>query len=143
MIFSLRPGSKRKGFIVANITSILYTLKCILRAIIENLRAKISFATYSVQVFLTTCKSSGLKYLQPAIKALMTSPPWRALQCLHFRLLKTWRCYSEDIAMRLRDEDITMSSFSLYYAWCNDLRLYNRMIWAIIIMFFYSGIGDP
>ena len=34
-----------------------------------------------------------------------------------------------------------MSSFSLYYTWLNDLRLYNCMILAmIIIMFIYSGI---
>ena len=35
-------------FIIANITGILYTLKRILRAIIENLRAEISFAVHSV-----------------------------------------------------------------------------------------------
>ena len=45
-----------------------------------------------------------------------------------------------------RDEDITVSPFSLYYTWRNNLRLYNRMILAIIIMFVYSGIvviGEP
>ena len=35
-------------FIIANITDILYMLKLILRAIIENLRSEISFAAHSV-----------------------------------------------------------------------------------------------
>ena len=34
--------------IIANITGILYTLKQVLRVIIENLRAEISFAAHSV-----------------------------------------------------------------------------------------------
>ena len=39
-------------------------------------------------------------------------------------------------------KSITVSSFSLYYTWCYDLRLYNSMILAIIIiiMFIYSGV---
>ena len=41
--------------------------------------------------------------------------------------------------MRWRDEDITLSSFSLCYTWRNDLSLYNRMILAIIMMFICSG----
>ena len=36
---------------------------------------------------------------------------WRALQCLHFPNCQKY----EDIAVRWRDEDITVSSFSLYY----------------------------
>ena len=44
----------------------------------------------------------------------------------------------EDIAVRWRDEDITVPSFSLSYTWRNDLRLYNRMILAM--MFIYSDI---
>ena len=60
-----------------------------------------------------------------------------------FRLSKIWRHYSEDITGRRRDEDIAVSSFSLYYTWLNDLRLYNCMILAIIIIMMisiYSGI---
>ena len=34
----------------------------------------------------------------------------------------------EDITVRRGDEDIIVSSFSLYYTWRNDLHLYNRMI---------------
>ena len=34
----------------------------------------------------------------------------------------------EDITVRRRDEDVTLSSFSLYYVWRNDLHLHNRMI---------------
>ena len=41
-------------FIIANITGILYTLKRILRAIIENLRTEISFAVHSVYFSLLT-----------------------------------------------------------------------------------------
>ena len=40
---------------------------------------------------------------------------------------KSWRHYIEYIAVRWRDEGITMSSFSLYYTWRNDLRLHNRI----------------
>ena len=38
------------------------------------------------------------------------------------------------MTVRGRDEDITMSSFSLYYTWRNDLRLYNSMIFVIMIL---------
>ena len=53
--------------------------------------------------------------------------------------------YSENITVRWRGEGITVSSFSLCYAWRKDLRLCNFMILAtiiiiIIIMFIYSGI---
>ena len=38
-------------------------------------------------------------------------------------------------------KSITVFSFSLYYTWQNDLRLYNRMILTVItIMFIYLGI---
>ena len=33
-------------------------------------------------------------------------------------------------------KSITVSSFSLYYTWHNDLRLYNRMILTVIIIMF-------
>ena len=47
---------------------------------------------------------------------------------------------SEGIIARWRDEDITVSLFSLYYTWRNDLRLYNRTILTItIIMFIYTS----
>ena len=73
-------------YIIANITGILYTLKRIFRAIIENFRAEISFAANSVKVFLTTYKSSGLKYhFQSAFNALMIFSPWGALQCFHLK----------------------------------------------------------
>ena len=114
-------------FIIAN-AGILYTLKLILRVIIENLRAETSFAAHSVEVFLTTCKSIGLKYhFKPIIKALMIFfLPWRALQCLHFPIAKNMKTLQ----------------------WLKDLRLYNCMILAIIIiiiiiiiiMFIYSDI---
>ena len=43
----------------------------------------------SIQVFLTTYKSSGLKYyFQSAIKAIMVFSSWRPLQCLHFPIAK-------------------------------------------------------
>ena len=38
-----------------------------------------------------------------------------------FRLPKTWIHYSEDITGRWRDEDIAVSSFSLYYTWLNNI----------------------
>ena len=38
-----------------------------------------------------------------------------------FRLPKTWIHYSEDITGRWRDEDIAVSSFSLYYSWLNNI----------------------
>ena len=63
----------------------LYKLKRILRTIMENLRAEISFAAHSVELFLTTYKSSRLAYhFQLTIKALMTILSYRASQCLHF-----------------------------------------------------------
>ena len=94
--------------ITAIIINIFYTLECILRAIIENLAAEISFAAHSVQLFFTTYKSSGLKYhFLPAIKILMIISPWRTLNCLYFPIAKNkktlqwwnyseakrWRCY--------------------------------------------------
>ena len=61
---------------MANTTDILYTLKRILRATIEILRAEISLVAHSLSVFLTTYKLSGLKYhFQHTIKALMIFPP--------------------------------------------------------------------
>ena len=44
----------------------------------------------------------------------------------------------DDITMRWRDEYITVSSFSQYYTWHNDLHLYNMIL--VIIMFNYLGI---
>ena len=38
-----------------------------------------------------------------------------------FRLPKTWIYYSEDVTGRWRDEDIAVSSFSLYYTWLNNI----------------------
>ena len=83
-----------------------------------------------------------MKYhFQSAIKASMIFSPEEHYSVFVFWFPKIWRHYSEDITVRWRDEDITVSSFSLYYTWRNDLRLHNRMIWAIIIaMFIYSGI---
>ena len=65
----------------------------------------------SIQVFLTTYKSSGLKYyFQSAIKAIMVFSSWRPLQCLHFPIAKkhmkaknTWRHYSKDSTVTWRD----------------------------------------
>ena len=56
----------------------LYKLKRILRTIMENIRAEISFAAHSVELFLTTYKSSRLAYhFQLTIKALMTILSYR------------------------------------------------------------------
>ena len=49
----------------------------------------------------------------------------------------------EDILVKKlqRDEDIIVSSLSLYYTWHNDLHLFNHMILTIIIInFIYLGI---
>ena len=40
--------------------------------------------------------------------------------------------------MRWRDKEITVPSFFVYYTWCNNLRLYNRMILAIIKMLMWT-----
>ena len=70
-----------------------------------------------------------------------TSTYLRNLQ-IQKRYIHVYIYTHEGITVRWRDEDITVSSFSLYLTWRNDLRLYNRMILAIIIitMFIYSGI---
>ena len=68
--------------IIANITGIIYTLKHILRTIIENPKTEISFEM----------KSSEMKYhFQPAIKALTIFSHWRTLQCLHFPIAKNMK----------------------------------------------------
>ena len=74
--------------IIANITGILYTLKHILRAIIKKLRAEISFVALSVQVLLTTYKSSGLKFhFQPTTKVLRYFLPEEHYRVFIFSLL--------------------------------------------------------
>ena len=101
---------------IASIMGFLNKIKRFLWTIMENLKAEISFAAHSVELFLTTYKSSRLAYhFQLTIKALMTILSYRASRCLHFPLAKTWKHYSEDITARWRDENITVSSFSLYY----------------------------
>ena len=72
---------------------------------------------------------------------------WRALQCLHFPIAKNMKTLQwSDITVIWPDEDVTLSSFSFYYTWHNDLRLYNRIVLAIIIIiiiiirFIHSGI---
>ena len=53
-------------------------------------------------------------------------------QCINdifiFWFPKTWIHYSEDITDRWGYKDITMSSFSLYYTWRNDLMMMMMMM---------------
>ena len=100
-------------FIIANITGILYTLKRILRAIIENPRAEISFSAHSVKVLFATYRiqraeisfsvhhqgindiftlksitvpsfSDCQKHKDITVKTLEGDDEMKTLQCLHF-----------------------------------------------------------
>ena len=125
----------------ADIMNILFTSKHIFRAIKEILKNEISSAVNSMKVLITTY------LINPAgWNVIFSQPPRRiwyfcrkTLKSLHFSINKN--LYSEDITIRWRDEDIRVSSFSLYYVWRNDLLLYNRTILAIIlVMFIYLKI---
>ena len=118
-----------------DITGILYTLKHISGLIIENLRPEISFAVHSVSIS---------HYLQIKLAEILFSANHQGINIFWFP--KIWRHCREDTTVRWQDEDITVSSFSLYLTWHNDLCLHNQMILVIIlIMFIYSGIiiWDP
>ena len=123
--------------IIANITSILYILKHILRAIIENIRVEILFAGHSVSVISYywqihfSAHHRGVndifglrsitvslffdcqKHENTTVKSLQWDEEMKTLQCLHF------------LCCTLR----------------NYIYLYNRVILAIIIMFIHSGIA--
>ena len=88
-----------------------------MRAVIENLRTEIPFAARRQDINdIFTLKSITVSSFS---------------NCQKY----------EDITARWRDEDIKMSSFSLYYTWRNHLYLDNCMILEIImIMFIYSEI---
>ena len=66
-----------------------------------------------------------------------------------FRLPKTWIHYSEDITRRWSDEDIAVSSFSLYYTWVNNIIILHsgntfEYLWARAILWrrsIFSGIA--
>ena len=77
---------------------------------------------------------SRLTYLfHPIIRALMMFSPLRALECLHFSITKNmntlqWKRYVSILN-------------SLCYTWCNDLRLYDCTILAIMIIKIFIDLG--
>ena len=118
---------------IASITGILYTLKRIFAG--DDRKSQSSNIICSP---LSVSISHYLQIFSACHQGVNDIFALKSISVFIFQLPKTWRHYSEDITVRWRDEDITVSSFSL--KWRNDLGLYNRMILALIIMFIYSGI---
>ena len=107
---------------------IIWTLKRILRAIIEDFKSKVSSVAHSVYAYslLTNAGSWNIIFRPPLRRYWYFSPEehysvfffrlpkaWKTLQWRRYSVIKRWRHYRV---------------FIFYYVWRNDLRLYNRMI---------------